>query len=173
MPPLDREVSVAILNQLFRLGSECEQLQSEIYQGLPQSVATDISLSTLEEGRGVILDEVQHVVCDQNRDQLVTLIENAAKWNARLERTVRNFNWTRSLSAQSPEESVHQLRTVAEDGEAEALNWSTPARLREITLAIGNPGMDRSNVQIQICNSQGRFFQLREISRRAASFMQS
>jgi hypothetical protein len=149
MPHLDREVSVAILNRLFRLWSECEQLQSEMAQEpRPQSIATDISLSILEEGRGVSLDEVQHVVCDQNRDQLVSLIENAAKWNARLERTVRNFSWTRSLSAQSPEETVHRLRTVAEDGEAEALNWSTPARLREITLAIGNSSIDRSNIQI-------------------------
>ncbi|KAL6409858.1 Protein kinase-like (PK-like) [Ilyonectria robusta] len=150
MSASDQDMCLAILNRLLRLWSEFRSFHSSTFTegGIDP-------LQTLEDGRVIELNQVKQIVQDQAHERLTTLLDSAAGWNSRLERTVRNFTWTCSLEAGSLEETLNRLNTVARDADAEALDWSTPAMLRGLSLTISNPAIDRSSLAIRGLRASG------------------
>ncbi|PMD37986.1 hypothetical protein L207DRAFT_513936 [Hyaloscypha variabilis F] len=141
----DQGILFSILDQLFRIWTDVNELRKK--QEIPGSSKAPTLETRDRELEGAIV-KVQKLRLATDIDRLRVMLRTASEWNDRLERRLRAITWIRALSMPSLERSIDNLSTVANDPEAERLGWKTPALLRQLVLAVGNPQLDRSLLSI-------------------------
>ena len=76
-----------------------------------------------------------------DNERLEWLVTGSSSWNTRLERTLKTFQWIRAADAPSPTTAITRLGQIATDGDAARLGWEQDAQLKQLVLAMTNPGV--------------------------------
>ncbi len=101
-----------------------------------------------QEPRGELEGPASEYIVAADFQRIKSLLEEVGEWNGRLERTVQALTWALSISSSSPQKTMNNLDAIANDPRARRLGWVTPAHLRKIVLAVGNPQVPRSELPV-------------------------
>lgn len=147
MDPRNQSIIFGMFNQLSAIWMETHEfVEASLKPGVSTELASQATPRQLEDGMTKRLPAVEKFATPPEIERLKRLLNTAAAWNGRLERSVKNFSWLRSLDGASPARSVARLSRIIEDVHAQKLGWIEPAQLRQLVLAIVNPEIDRASL---------------------------
>lgn len=145
----NQKTTAAIISQLSTIWTEAENLlETTLVSEHNPSRTLETTPSHLEHGNPHVLDDLQRLDKVAKEERLKRLAEATALWNSRLERKVQTYCWIFSLKDASPDETINRLSHIAEDIDAQRLQWIEAAKLRQMVLSFSNPALDRSILPI-------------------------